>query len=135
MKGDSMNIFKRMITTAMAVGVAVSLSSPCVAADNVFKKVFEDSLYGGLAGTLVGVAFMAFAEKPTDHFDYAVYGAASGVLVGAAYGMVGVSRSLAVVDNGKVTFAFPTIVPSLQEAGSGGQVVFMFKAELIRGTF
>lgn len=130
-----MKSFKRAIAIMISTCVVGSFNAPCLAADNVFKTVYEDSLYGGLAGTLVGAAFMAFTEKPADHVDYVIYGAAGGVLVGAAYGLYGTTKSLAEVERGRVKFAFPTVTTSLQEANSKGQVAFMFRAQLIRGTF
>jgi hypothetical protein len=111
------------------------LTVPCFAAGNAFKEIYEDSLYGGLAGTLVGAAIMAFTKKPGDHLDYMIYGAAGGVLAGATYGLITTTRSLAEYENGKLRFAMPTIVPDFQEANSKGQTAFTLKAELLRGNF
>lgn len=112
-----------------------SLTVPCFAAGNAFKEIYEDSLYGGLAGTLIGAALMVFTKKPADHLDYMVYGAAGGVLAGATYGLITTTRSLAEFENGRVRFAMPTIVPDFLEANSKGQTAFLLKAELLRGKF
>jgi len=128
-------MFKRSKVVLISLLVSASLSVPVFAADNPFKNVFEDSLYGGLAGTLVGAAFMALAKSPEDHMNNVVYGAAAGVLVGAGYGMVSVTKALAKVENGRLEFAVPTVVPDFQSVGGKGQLALVFKADLLRCTF
>lgn len=127
-----MNKLKRYIAIVVTL---VFMATPCLAAENAFKTVFEDSMYGGLAGGLVGAALVVFTHKPSDHLDYIAYGAAGGVLVGAAYGVVTTSRSFAEVENGKVKFAIPTIKPELREGNVKGQTTLVAVAELIRGKF
>ena len=124
--------FKR--SAALAVTL-IFIATPCLAADNAFKTFFQDALYGGLTGGLVGAAVMAFTKKPGNHMDYIAYGAAGGVVVGAAYGAVVTTRSLAEVENGKVKFSMPTIMPEIREANSKGQTSIIARAELIRGSF
>ncbi|HEY5976201.1 MAG TPA: hypothetical protein VIU41_15820 [Geobacteraceae bacterium] len=100
------------------------------------REVFEDALYGGLAGTLISAAVLAFTHSPGDHMDYLAYGAATGVLAGTAFGIFKVtSRSLAEYENGRVRFALPTVIPDLQEATVRGPATLALKAELFRGTF
>ena len=120
------------------VAIAVTLlfiATPCLAAENAFKSIYEDVLYGGLSGGLVGAAVLAFTKKPGTHLDYIGYGAAGGALVGAAYGVVATTRSLAEVENGAVKFSLPTIKPEFREANSKGQTSIIATAELIRGSF
>ena len=112
-----------------------SLTVPCSAADNAFKDLFESSMYGGLAGTLVGGALLAFTHKPSNHLDYLAYGAATGVLAGVTYSVVKQSRSLVAVEDGNVKLAIPTVIPELQDNGAKGLSLIMLKAELIRGKF
>ena len=112
-----------------------SMSVSCFAADNAFKEIFEDAFYGGLAGTLVGGALLAFTHKPADHLDRLTYGAAAGVLVGATYGIVKSTKSLAEIDHGKVKFAMPTIIPDIQDTNAKGQTPIIVMAELFRGKF
>lgn len=127
--------FRRTIAVMVACLVAGSVSLPCFASENPFKVACEDAIYGGLAGALVGGAFMAFTDKASDHTDYIVYGAASGVIAGAAYGLISTTtRSLAEVDHGRIKFAIPTIIPCF-EKGDRGQVACLFTAQLLRGTF
>ena len=56
------------------------------------------------------------------------------ILVGASFGLIKSARSLSEVENGKVRFALPTIIPEFQETSSGGQSLAL-KAELFRGRF
>ena len=130
-----MRLHIRAIAIAMVVVFLMPLGNRCFAGESTFKGVCEDSVYGGLAGVLVGAAFMAFTHNPEDHTDYMVYGAASGVLVGATYGLVRTTKSLATVDKTGVRFAFPTILTSLDEAVPKGDFALTFKAILIQGTF
>ncbi|WP_026842007.1 hypothetical protein [Citrifermentans bremense] len=127
-----MNKLKRCIAVVLTL---VFMATPCLAAENAFKTVFEDSIYGGLAGGLVGAALVVFTKKPADHLDYIAYGAAGGVLVGAAYGVLTTSKSLAEIENGKVKFAIPTIKPEFREGNVKGQTTLVAVAELIRGKF
>ncbi len=130
-----MNRIKRTMVMLTATVLLGSMTAPCFAAENELKEIFEDSLYGGLAGTLVGTALLAFTRKPADHLDRIAYGAAGGVLLGAGYGVVKSSRSMAEVENGKVRFSMPTIIPDIQETNSRGQTPIVVKAELLRGKF
>jgi hypothetical protein len=127
-----MNNLKRGAALAITL---LFIATPCLAAENAFKTFFEDALYGGLTGGLVGAAVLAFTKHPGRHLDYVGYGAAGGVLVGATYGAVVTTRSLAEVENGRVRFSMPTIMPELREANSKGQTSIIATAELIRGKF
>jgi len=75
---------------------------------------------------------MAFSHKPGDHLEYMAYGAAAGALGGAAYGYF-TSRALVEVDNGKVKFAIPTVMPDLE--GSSKKSSVMITTKLIKGNF
>ncbi|ABQ26428.1 hypothetical protein [Geotalea uraniireducens] len=130
-----MNRIKRTMVILTATVLLTSMTAPCFAAENAFKEIFEDSLYGGLAGTLIGTALIAFTRKPADHLDRIGYGAAAGVLLGAGYGLVKSTRSLAEMENGKVRFSMPTIIPDIQEPNSKGQTPIIVMAEFFRGKF
>jgi len=120
-----------LLSTCLLTSWAV----PCTASDNAFRDLFENSLYGGLAGTLVGGALLVFTKKPSDHLEYLAVGAATGVLAGVTYSVVKQSRSLVAIEDGNVKLAMPTIIPELQETGANGTVSVALKAELIKGTF
>lgn len=126
---------KRIIIILISASMFCSLSVSSFAAGNPMKEIYEDSLYGGLAGTLFGAALMVFTHKPVDHLNYLMYGAAGGVMAGAAYGLITTTRSLAAYENGKIRFALPTIVPDFQVGNTKGQTAFVLKAELLRGRF
>lgn len=127
-------MYKLQRSIAIAVTL-VLLATPCLAAETSIKSFFEDCLYGGLSGGLVGAVVMAFTKKPSKHFDYIGYGAAGGVLAGASYGAIMATRSLAEYDHGKVHFSMPTIRPEIGETNSKGQTPIIATAELIRGRF
>lgn len=126
---------KNLKRTVAVVVTLLCMATPSFAAENALKTVFEDALYGGLAGGLVGAALLAFADKPSDHLNYIAVGAAGGVLVGATYGAVTASRSLAEYENGKVRFSMPTIRPEFRDGNVKGQTTLVAMAELLRGKF
>jgi hypothetical protein len=130
-----MKTLKRSIIILLSTCLLTGMAVPCVAADNAFRDLFESSLYGGLVGTLVGGAFLAFTHKPSEHLDYLAVGAATGVLAGVTYSVVKQSRSLVAIEDGNVKLALPTIIPELQENGTKGMASVMLKAEVIKGTF
>lgn len=121
--------------SAAVLVILAFMATPCLAAENAFKTVFEDAFYGGLVGGLVGAALIVFTDKPSDHLDYIGYGAAGGVLVGATYGAISTTRSLVEYDAGEVIFSMPTIRPELREGNVKGETDIVAMAELIRGKF
>jgi hypothetical protein len=70
--------------------------------------ILEDALYGGIIGTLVGGAFLAFSDDPGDNLDYLAKGAAVGVIAGMLFGVYE-TTAFATIDDGKLRFAMPTI--------------------------
>lgn len=123
-------LFRKM-TIALSALLLACWSAPCYAG-STFKEIFTDSLYGGLTGTLVGAAVMAFTEKPGDHLDYLAYGGAVGVLTGAAFG---IGKAMVEMDSGRVRFSMPTVIPDFREANSRGETPVILTAELVRGRF
>ncbi len=130
-----MNILRRTSAVILAAIFIASWNAPCFAADSAFKEIFEDGFYGGLTGTLVGAAILAFTHKPGNHLDYLAYGAATGVFAGVTYGVVKSGKALAEVDNGKVKFAMPTIMPDFPDDSVRGKNPLVITTELIRGKF
>jgi hypothetical protein len=120
------------ISTIFSTATLLLIQVPCHAAETAFKEIVQDSIYGGIAGTVVGAAVLAFSHKPSDHLEYMAYGAAAGVLGGAAYGYFS-SRALVEVDNGEVKFAIPTVMPDVKESSRKSSVII--SAELIKGNF
>lgn len=128
-------MFKRVKMVLLTVLLIAGLSVPCSAAETGVKSLFENSLYGGLAGTLVGAALLAFTNTPSDHLNYIYVGAASGVILGVAYSLAQESKALVAVENGTFKVAMPTITPELQKIGDKGPFALMLKAELLSGRF
>ena len=127
-----MTSIMRKVSMVLSLVLTICWALPCRAAENAFKEVFTDSVYGGLSGTLVGAAVMAFAKKPGDHLDYMLYGTATGVLVGAAYG---IGKAMVEVENGRVKWSMPTVIPDIQDTNSKGQTPIVFMAHVLRGQF
>lgn len=132
-EGEKMQKLKRCLTFLFSLLCVSGWSLPCHAGESEMKEIFQDAVYGGLTGVVVGAAVMAFTDKPGDHLDYMGYGAAAGTLVGTAYGVFVKARSLAEVENGKVRFGIPTIMPGVRERNASSSM--MITAELIRGKF
>jgi hypothetical protein len=130
-----MKKYKRMATRLLSLLILIIWTAPCSAAESAFKEVFQDALYGGVAGTLVGAAVMAFTKRTGEHLDYMGYGAAGGALVGAAVGLTLINRSLAVLDKGKVKFAIPVVIPDFKDANAKGAGEIVLNTELLSGKF
>jgi hypothetical protein len=131
-----MKKYKQMLMMFFAAVLSISWAAPCIAAESAFREIFQDSLYGGLTGSLIGAAVMAFAKRPGNHLDNIGYGAAGGVLVGAAFGVAKIAKSLAEVDEqGKVRFAIPAVIPDFKDANSKGQSSYVINAGLLSGKF
>lgn len=73
------------------------------------REVLENSFYGGLTGALIGAAFLAFRDKPSDHYEDFRIGAAVGVIVGTLYGLARTTQAFAEYNNGSVAFHIPTL--------------------------
>ncbi len=119
----------------MAALLLVCWTAPCFAAEGALREVFQDALYGGLTGGLVGAAVLAFTKRPGNHLDYLGVGAAVGVLAGTTIGVVSTSRSLMEAENGKVKFAIPTIIPDVRQTDAKGSTSIGLVAEVFRGKF
>lgn len=127
--------FKRAVISIMTLLLTISWTMPLHAAESSLKVVFEDSLYGGLVGALVGTATLAFTNNASDHLNNIAYGAAAGVIAGAGVGVfTTLNRAMVEYENGRVKLAIPTVLPDIQES-SRGQMVLAVKANLLRGTF
>ena len=125
------NKFFALVTLVSLLGVTTS----ALAEDNAFQTTFQSAFYGGAVGALVGAALMVFTHKPADHLDYMGFGAAAGVLAGTAYGVGKSVHSLALIENGKLRIAMPTIIPDLVESPTSRQMTVSWRADLLRGTF
>lgn len=101
---------KKLMMMVLFVTMVLTLVPTQVKAQqNAMKEVLETSFYGGLTGTLIGAAFLAFRDKPGDHLDDLRIGAAAGVIFGALYGLAKTTKAFAQVENGQFAFQIPTI--------------------------
>lgn len=114
-----------MVRIVFAIGLAFALFSAQTAAaeENAMETVFKDSLYGGLAGALIGGAVMALTDNPGDHIGYIGVGAAVGVIGGAAFGLAQSSRAFAEVENGRMTVSVPTVQTAVTFPNPAGRIV------------
>ncbi len=102
--------------------------------DNGMEEVLVDGFYGGLAGALVGAAFMAFKDQPGDHLNDMAIGAGVGVIVGTLYGVGRATHAFAEIrEDGTTTVRMPTIRFDLEPSGKGLQP--RWSADLLRFGF
>jgi len=113
----------------------LTTTTSAFAENNAFRETFQDALYGGAIGSLVGAAFMVFTKKPADHFENIGYGAAAGVLVGTTYGVAKSARAMASIENGNLKMAFPTVLPVVTEDPSNKKMTMSLQANILQGTF
>lgn len=126
---------KRAIGTVLLLLMLVSLVPGVAHArrDNAMEEVLIDGFYGGLAGALVGAAFMAFKENPGDHLDDIAIGAGVGVIAGTLYGIGRAARAFAEIEDGRLTVQAPTLRFDLEPVGNGFHP--RWSADLIRVDF
>lgn len=126
---------KRAVGTILLLMMLVSLVPGIAEArrDNAMEEVLIDGFYGGLAGALVGAAFMAFKDDPGDHLNDVAIGAGIGVIAGTLYGVGRAARAFAEVEGGKLTVQMPTIRFDLEPVGKGLQP--RWSADLFRLDF
>ncbi len=72
------------------------------------REVLRSSVYGGLTGALIGTAFLAFREKPSDHLKDIRVGAGIGIIIGTLYGLAK-TTSLVEIKKGTVTVQMPSL--------------------------
>ena len=86
----------------------LTLSGVGYAQDAAVVDVFKDGFYGGLAGTLVGVASLFFnIDDAGDHLDYIAIGAGVGVIAGTTYGIYSATRAVAELEGSRITWHLP----------------------------
>lgn len=131
-----MKIIGRMLLPSVAFLLFLSRCLSASAAEIHLKETAVDSMYGCLAGGLVGAAVLAFTKNPGDHLEYMAYGAAGGVVAGATISMLSGPKALAELEgNGKIKLSVPTVIPDIRETNSKGQTPIVIMAELLRGQF
>jgi hypothetical protein len=125
----------RKVLKSTLFGCCVALmmaANPAVveAADFEVETVFEDALYGGAIGALVGAGLMLVSSSPSNNLDYIMTGAGVGIIAGAAYGVFTSSRAFAEIDDGKMVVGIPT--PKLSVQTMGESTVLAMEADLVK---
>lgn len=76
----------RIVASILAALLLTSTSQPA-RADNPTREFVMSCTYGVLAGTLVGVASLAFTKKPSDNMYRVARGASLGLYTGIFLGL------------------------------------------------
>lgn len=125
----------RKVVSLIILTVMLSATVPAFAGgDPALLDTFQDSLYGVLIGSLIGGATVAFTKKPANHLINIGIGAGIGAIGGAAFGLTKALKTLVEIEDGKVKFAMPTIVPELVDSPSASGK-FAITASLFRVTY
>jgi hypothetical protein len=125
---------KIVATMVLAGALLLGWAPGAPAQEAPLKTVFQDALYGGMTGALVGGAILAFDHNSRDDLSYVLYGAATGVIVGTFYGLVTAPRPLARFEGGALRLAVPTPVPTVV-AGNDGRPALGVRADLFQARF
>ncbi|QEM69069.1 hypothetical protein FO488_13475 [Geobacter sp. FeAm09] len=106
----------RKIVSMIVISSLLLGAIPASAVDQALQETFQDALYGVMIGTLVGGATVAFTKKPAKHLVNFGIGAGCGAIGGTIFGLAKAVKTLAEVEDGKVKFAMPTIVPEFVDS-------------------
>jgi len=103
---------KKIVASLLLISV-ITIFLPAkvqaVESDNDMLTVLKSSFYGGLTGALIGTAFLAFRDKPSDHLKDIRVGAGVGVILGTAYGLAKTTGAFVEIQDGHVTVQAPTL--------------------------
>lgn len=124
------SMLKFAVFGCCAVLLMASNPATARAADYEMQTVFEDAMYGGAIGALLGAGFMLVSSKPSNNWDYIVTGAGVGIIAGTAYGLYTSSRGLAQIEDGKMMVGMPTPKISVQEYSEG--TALALEADLLK---
>jgi len=116
-----------------AVLLVAATPATARAADFEVQTVFEDALYGGAIGALVGVGAVLISSQPSKNWDYVLTGAGVGIIAGAAYGVYTSSRALAEIEDGKMVVGVPSPKLSVHESSEGTSLAL--QADLVKVNF
>jgi len=113
---------KKMMLTAVLMGGLSFLPVQSQAADFEVQNTFEDTMYGGMLGALVGGGAMLISGSPSKHWNYIATGAGLGIIAGVIYGVASGSRAFAKLEDGQLKLGVPMPEVALSQ---DGQVVSM----------
>ncbi|MDQ6973720.1 MAG: hypothetical protein Q9M10_02460 [Mariprofundaceae bacterium] len=113
---------KKIMMTAILMGGLSFLPIQSQAADFEVQNTFEDTMYGGMLGALVGAGAMLVSGSPSKHWNYISTGAGLGIIAGAIYGVASGANAFAKLEDGQLQLGVP--IPEVA-LSSDGQVVSM----------
>jgi len=116
----------RKIISMITITAILFGSIPAFAGDDTLLDTLQDSIYGVLIGTLIGGATVPFARKPADHLINIGIGAGVGAIGGAVFGLTKAVKTLVEIEDSRVRFALPTVIPEFEDSPSvsSGKVAF-----------
>ena len=123
---------KRVMLAAMLVSGLSLLPVQSQAADFEVQNTFEDALYGGMLGALVGGGAMLVSGSPSKHWNYITTGAGIGIIAGAIYGVASGTHALAKLEDGQLELGIP--VPEMALSDNNQSIVAM-NVPLLESTF
>lgn len=127
-----MNKLRLLVATAVSSLYLCVFPLPCLTAEILAKDAAQDSVLGGVTGILSGVTTRTFTRRPDDSLQYLAPDAAAGITAGVAEDAES-SSALLEVDNGKVRFGIPIVIPDVKDSARKTTVVVI--AEIIKGRF
>jgi hypothetical protein len=138
-EGVSMNnqrFYKRNFIVIMSVPFLFCCKVPCFAGESPNKGAVQNAFQAGLAGAVMGAVVIAFNRKSDDFTNYPDISSHGRVAVGGANGSFHRNSNLSFVqiENGKVSFGIPAIIPDFQDRTVRGTPV-VITAEIISGDF
>lgn len=103
-------MFKTLTAFVLILSLVVFIiPSDAFAGEDVFDTTLKGTIYGGIIGTLIGAAAMAFTDKPEEHLAYLAYGAGGGIIAGAAVGVAISARAMVEIKDNKFSLNIPEI--------------------------
>ena len=126
---------KQNFIVLISASFLFNCNSLCFAEESINKTV-QQATQAGLAGTVMGAVVVAFNRKSDDNTNYMdiVTRGRTGVDSMNSSLQHNLNMSLAFIENGKVSFGFPAIIPDFQDRTVRGTPV-VITAEIIRGNF
>ncbi|MFQ5454931.1 MAG: hypothetical protein ACE5EA_01855 [Nitrospirota bacterium] len=85
-------MYKKIVVLLLIFALIFTASSKTFAEDLPIVGILKNSLYGGVIGSILGTAVIAFTDKPSDNLNFIARGAAIGVFAGTIYGFYDVSQ-------------------------------------------
>jgi hypothetical protein len=133
---NNQRFYKFKFIVIISVPFLFSCKIPCFAGDSINKGDVQNAFPAGLAGTVMGAVVIAFNRKSDDYTNYLDMSSHGRVAVGGANGSLHRNSNLSIVqiENGKVSFGIPAIIPDFQDRTVRGTPV-VITAEIIRGDF